>query len=149
MKISLREKGIDELIKRMDKYPEKVHALMDVAMRATLLTTHENVMPYPAAKPDSTYRRTGTLGRTLGSDTLGGVVGAPEIFEVRSMGSNFEGHFGTNLEYAPYVIGDTTQAKIHQGRWWTLSKVVEKAMPKIERIWKQLAETMAKYLEGK
>lgn len=175
MQVKLETKGLKELIQRLQDYPDKLHQGMQKGMEDTLLVMAESIPPYPPqidpiqgpqaapvrfttkgginvefiAKVPGQYRRTGTLGRTLGSSVEGGASGGKaDIYEIRGLGSAIEGHFGTNLKYAPYVIGDHDQAKIHQGRWWTLSKVKDDALPKIQRIWQYLADAMAKFAEG-
>src|SRR5689334_22027280 len=108
------EHGLTELIARMQAYPEKLAQAMRTTMDASLLVLWESVPPYPPQPDNSAYERTGTLGRTLGSGSGGGAGSTePEIYEVKAVGSagGYEGHFGTNLDYAPYVIGDDTQAK--------------------------------------
>jgi hypothetical protein len=133
--IQVQVKGLEELRERMGQWPDKLDAGMEAAMTETLLVMHESVPGYPTPPSNSSYRRTGTLGRTLGSSFEGGGGGTPEIFTVTKIG--------------PYVIGDNSQAKVHKGRWWVLSEVAEKARPKIERTWQRLADAMANFLEGK
>jgi hypothetical protein len=139
-------RGLEEVIKKLDAYPQELNAAMQATTEAALLTLQENVPPYPAPPENSSYRRTGTLGRTLGSGVSGGATGKPEIFEVRKLGSGWEGTFGTRLEYAPYVIGDDTQAQ-HMGHWWTISKVAEKAKDKIERMFQTMADKLKEFLD--
>jgi hypothetical protein len=149
MTSSIEIRGLKELIERMQKYPRELQQSVGVTMDAAMLALHENVPPYPPPPGDSSYDRTGTLGRTLGSSEGGGRSGTPDVYEVREMGSTWEGHFGTNLDYAPHVIGDDTQAWMHQGRWWTIKTVADKATDKINRMFGTLAEKLAKFLEGK
>ena len=78
----------------------------------------------------------------------GGSEGKPDIFEVRKSGDNWEGHFGTNTEYAPFVIGENTQAA-HMSHWWKISAVVEAAKEKLDKIFETLAEKMAQFLSRK
>lgn len=147
--INIRVVGLEELIKRMDQHQDKLNQVMQEAMTDSLLVMNESVPGYPAAPENSSYRRTGTLGRTLGADIGPSMGGGDNIFSVTQIGGSWEGHFGTNLEYAPYVIGDGSQSKAHQKRWWVLSDVAERAMPKIERVWQLMADAVAKFLEGK
>lgn len=132
----------------MAQYPQKFNAAVKKTMEAAMLTLWENVPAYPAQPPDSTYRRTGTLGRTLGSGESGGKGGTPDVYEIRQLGGAWEGQFGTNLEYAPYVIGDDTQAS-QNSHWWRINNIVEAATDKINRLFEATAETLAKWLEGK
>lgn len=144
-------KGLKELLSSMTKYPAELAKTVGVTMVASLNTLWENVPPYPPPPQDSTYRRTGTLGRSLGSSQGGGASGGePSIYRVRQLGEgNYEGVFGTNLDYAPYVIGDTTQAEVHQGRWWTMQTITQRAAEKINHLWQKAGDLLAKFLEGK
>lgn len=146
MNIEIR--GLEELLARMRAYPDKLKMSMEATMRAAMLALWENVPPYPSPPSDSTYRRTGTLGRTLGSGMSGGKMGAPDVYQVRELGSGYEGRFGTNLGYAPYVIGDETQSR-HMTHWWKIRTVAERAKPKIEQVFNTLAAKLAAFLEGK
>ena len=144
-------KGLTELVERMRRYPVELVKTMAVGVSASLNIFWENVPPYPRQNPDSAYRRTGTLGRSLGSDESGGATGQPSIYKVRQLGQggSYEGTFGTSLDYAPYVIGDTLQADVHKGKWWQMRNVVEKSQAKIAELWNNVAEKMIKFLEGK
>ena len=146
---SIEIRGLDELIRRMQQFPERLEASMRETMQAALLTLWENVPPYPAPPAGSSYDRTGTLGRTLGSSEGGGTGGGqPDVYEVREMGSGFEGQFGTNLDYAPYVIGDDMQSR-HMGHWWKISVIKDRAQAKIEGLFSTMGEKIAEFLEGK
>jgi len=140
-------RGLDEIIQRMEKYPTELKEGMEATMDASLLVLWESVPAYPQRPQDSSYRRTGTLGRTLGSSINGGRIGSePEIYTVQQLGSGYEGRFGTNLEYAPYVIGDGTQSRYHY-MWWTMSTIAQRATAKITRLWNKLGEKMVAFLE--
>jgi hypothetical protein len=102
------------------------------------------VPPYPPPPQDSGYRRTGTLGRSLGVGYGGGKTGKPSIYGIKGGGRNIEGRFGTNLEYAPYVIDAQRQAKIHKGRWWTMDTIKQKAEAKIKKIWEDMVKFILK-----
>ena len=155
MPTTIEVRGLDSLIARMSQYPQKLLAAMRTTVEASLYVLWENVPPYPPEPPESTYTRRGILGKTLGGSMAGGRSGEkPDIFELRELGSSaegalVEGRFGTRLEYAPYVIGDNEQAWMHAGRWWTISKVGERAKGKIIRLFQQLANKMAAFLDGK
>lgn len=148
METKIEVRGLKEIIARFGKLPQKVQQALRVNMEASLHTLTENVPPYPEKSDSSTYRRTGTLGRTLGSSMEGGASGEkPSIFEVKSLGSGVAGRWGTKTEYAPYVIGETEQAWMHKGRWWTVKVVAEKAKEKIVRIWNNVGDALARFLE--
>jgi hypothetical protein len=143
-------KGLNELLQRMTAYPVELIKVTATSMSASLNALWEKVPPYPQQDSGSTYRRTGTLGRSLGSGMQGGAEGSPSVYKVRSLGGgNVEGVFGTNLDYAPLVIGEGTQAGMHSSRWWTIRTIAERAADKIEKIWQQCGELLAQFLEGK
>lgn len=139
-------RGLDELIKRMSRYPDKLNQVEAKGMDATLAVLHESVPPYPPPPPDSTYRRTGTLGRSLGASVSGGKAGTPSIYETKKLGSGYEGRFGTNLGYAEYVIGQLQAA--WNKHWWQLREVAEKAKTKIVAIWNGIARQLAEFLDN-
>lgn len=131
-----------DLPQRMQKYPKQLEREMEKTMKQSLVHVQGSVPPYPPASADSSYIRTGTLGRSIG---LGGRA---EIYEVKRIGGGYEARLGTRLSYAPYVIG-ADQAAQHAGRWWTMKTVASKARPGIERLFKAMSERLAVYLGGK
>ena len=128
-----------DLIPRMQRYPDRLKSEMEKTTTAALAHTQGSVPQYPAARPSSSYVRTGTLGRSIG---LGGRA---DIYEVRAIGSGYEGKLGTNLSYAPYVISED-QAAVHRGRWWTVATILEKAKPGIMRLYEAMAKRMVDFL---
>ena len=148
MTTQIEVKGLKELIARMEKYPSEMKKAQQVTVDASLLVLWENVPSYPRISFDSTYERTGTLGKTLGSGSAGGKAGNPDILESKAIGSGWEGRFGTRLKYAPYVIGDTAQAA-HMGYWWQMKDIAEKSNEKIVRLFNIMADKLALFLEGK
>lgn len=133
-----------DLIQRMNRYPERLRQEMATATRKALLHLQGSVPPYPPARPESRYRRTGTLGRSIG---LGG--SQADIYEVRPIGGGYEARFGTRLSYAPPVIGPESQTAFFAGRgWWTLATALSKAQPGIELIYEHMCQRMASFLDG-
>lgn len=150
MSDSLIEIDDHGLSARMAAFPAEFEKVGSATMEASLLTLWENVPPYPPPPAGSDYIRTGTHGRKLGSGIAGGRgAGTPSIYESKKLGSGFEGRFGTNLEYSPYVIGDDTQAWMHAGRWYQMKDIANKAKDKIIRLWNTAADKMAQFLDGK
>lgn len=133
-----------DLVRRMQRYPDKLHEEMGKTMTQSLAHLQGSVPPYPPAWPSSSYRRTGTLGRSIG---LGGRA---DIYEVKSLGSGgYEARLGTRLNYAPQVIGPNDQLPLFKARgWWTLRTALDKAKPGIERLFQAMVKRLAAYLEG-
>lgn len=150
MPVRLEIDGIEPLRERMKAFPRKFNALIIETLKTALIDLQGSVPPYPAQKEDSAYRRTGTLGRTLGASQYGKPEGKPDIFEIRQEGDKkFTGYFGTRLGYAPHVIGFKTQSGVHKGRWWTIMTVAKRAAPKIQKRFQAMAERLAKWLATK
>ena len=137
--------GFDELRKKYQKAPEKFDKAIETTMDASLLVLHENVPPYP--ERESSYVRTGTLGKSFGADLKGGKQGKADIYEVKQEGKYIVGEFGSKLKYAPYVVSETKQARIHQGIWWTIIKIAKNSQRKIEGLFRIAAEELAKWLD--
>lgn len=143
-------RGLDPVIARMQAYQSALIATLKTTVEASLLALWENVPEYPPPPDDSSYRRTGTLGRTLGGGMDGGQGGGkPDVYQVQELGQKIEGHFGTRLDYAPVVIGPGEQADMHLGRWWTLEDVAKEADDKIQALFSIAASKMAEYLDTK
>lgn len=143
-------KGLDELLDKMKAYPLELARVARVAMDASLTVLWGNVPPYPAQDSMAKYRRTGTLGKSLGSSPSGGASGgSPSIYKVQSLGAgNYEGTFGTNLSYADLVIGEN-QAGMHSSNWWNIKNIAERSADKILSIWQSVGEKLALFLDKK
>ena len=139
--IRIEVEGLGDIRARMGQYPRKYEQVIGATLNASLLAIQENVPPYPQYQ--SSYRRTGTLGRSIGLRSS-----KPDIYETKLGSGYFEATYGSRLEYAPYVIGENTQAK-HMAHWWTLDgTVARKAEPKIKRLFEKAIAAIAKWLEG-
>lgn len=131
-----------DLANRLRRYPDLLDDEAAKTMRQALAHLQGSVPPYPPAPPNSSYVRTGTLGRTIGS---GG--GRADIYTVEKIGGGYEATLGTRLEYAPSVIGEE-QGKSFRGRWWKLNSVLKRAEPGIVRLYEAMVERLAKRLGG-
>lgn len=83
----------------------------------------QDLPSYPAPPADSTYSRTGELGRRF---YVGQVDVGPNSATVT---------IGNNTPYAGYVVGPDSgsphQAWMHRGRWWQLDKEMEKDVRRV------------------
>lgn len=128
--IQITVAGLSKLQNKLDKIENMGHVL-DQATDKAVKYVHSQVPPYPPPPASSTYRRTGTLGRTIGT-------------EVRNLGTVRVGVIGTPTVYGPWVISSNSlmdgrgpQAWMHQGRWWILQEVVKKAKEAIVAIYRE------------
>lgn len=150
MTSSIEVTGLSEVIARMQAYPDKLKSVLTATMDAAMLVLWESVPKYPPPPPNSTYIRKGAagLGGSLGSSEGGGVGSShPSIYEIKPLGSGYEGHFGTNIEYAPDVIGDDTQLA-QFGYWWQMKDIAAAATDKINRLFADLGQQLKSFLEG-
>ena len=115
--INLNVRGVEQLKAKLSKLPQ----YQNQAMKTTVLFVHSKVPKYPQASPTSTYRRTGTLGRSV-TTFMGSNPDA--LSRVEDRGKDVHGFIGTRLKYAIYVIDKVRQARWNVGRWYTLQDVV-------------------------
>ena len=115
--IEIKITGLDKVQHNLRAMETEFPKVVNQSMLQTVLYVQGKLPPYPPPPANSTYRRTGTLGRSVTS-----LKGAHPnaLSEVKSLGSEVHGIIGTNLKYAPYVIDQDKQAGVHSGRWWTL-----------------------------
>jgi len=139
-----------DLLQRMAAYPKDLDREMRKTSEAALLHVQGSVPAYPPQKAGSSYARTGTLGRTLGSSMSGGVAGSPDIKAIKRIGQGkYEARFGTRLFYAPDVIGTGTQKSLFKRLgWWTMRAVQKLAEPGIVKLFNAMAERMVKKIGG-
>lgn len=108
--VSIHINGIDEAIQALG-VAETIGVLRPPMQRA-VHRIQAAMAEYPPQRPDSTYRRTGTLGRrwtTRVTENAGGIVGK----------------VGNNTAYGPFVQSEMFQATVHRGRWQTDQQVME------------------------
>lgn len=130
--------GLEKLDKKLKRIKRDVRPELEAATDEALGYVHSTVPGYPPPPPLSTYRRTGTLGRSITT-------------EVKSIGRQVVGAIGTNLVYSPWVIskeelldGRGPQAEVHEGRWWTLQGVVERAKDEVINIYRAAVRRMVR-----
>ena len=138
--------GLEELKAKFAKFPQVFQAALMTTMEAVLYKVWEHVPPYPPPPPNSTYRRTGLLGRSIGVSEGGHKLGKPGIFEIRKRGGAvMSASFGTRLGYAPDVIGESQKAQF-TGRWWTLGGVARMAEAEVIKLFELMARKLAAWL---
>lgn len=131
--------GIDELIKKYDKMPKNINDKMNKTMEASLRALNSKVPGYPPQRENMVrpYKRTGTLGRSIG---VGGAK--PTVYSITGSGGNIQGRFGTDLSYAKYVIDEKQQAYMHKNWWWTLDFVARRSKDTIVSLWNRVIQAL-------
>ncbi len=87
-----------------------IPGIVDPVMERAIRQMQAELMTYPSPPPSSTYRRTGTLGRTWHAE-----------------GGNMYWVLGNNTAYARYVEGDWQTAVHSRTGWTTAEDVAENA----------------------
>lgn len=134
MEVEIR--GLEEFQRKARRMGTDMGPTMSRTMDRAVKYVHSTVPPYPPAPPESRYRRTGLLGRSITT-------------EVRALGGTTVGVIGTNVAYAPDVIssepanGAGPQAWYHKRTgWYTLQDVVAKAERQIVAIFEHALDQM-------
>ena len=113
-------RGLPELQAKLNRLGKELRPELERTTDKAVRYAHSQVPGYPPPPSGSSYRRTGTLGRSVTT-------------EVRAFGADVVGSIGTGIVYAPWVISTEAvgargpQAWMHAGRWWTLQGVVAQA----------------------
>ena len=102
--VTIQIKGIDALIQKLGKVEGMKH--LRPPMQRSVYRLQGRMAQYPAQRPNSTYRRTGTLGRKWTS-------------KIEQSSTSITGRVGNNTDYAPRVQSYRFQARIHRGLWQT------------------------------
>lgn len=122
MSVTIQIDGIDKIVRKLGKV-EGVSKLRP-AMQRAVYRLQARMAQYPAVPPNSTYKRTGTLGRkwTNKVEVASGII---------------RGKVGNNTEYAPLVQSYRFQARQHRNRWQTDAYVMETERRNIVRDFEQ------------
>lgn len=135
-RISARLIGDKELAAKLQRMADAAPKIGSDAMMESLLYLQSQTPGYPPAPPNSRYRRTGTLGRSVTSLASSNPDALTKVEPLR--GNTITGTWGTRVKYAPDVIGRDTQRSIFAAiGWYTLEDVAERNIPGIETIWQK------------
>ncbi len=137
--IKLRWIGLDKVQAKYARIAANARKTFYDATKEAVLYAQSQIPPYPPPPPDSSYRRTGTLGRSITAFSGGHPQSLTRV-DVTPFGSI--GIIGTNVSYAGYVIDEHEQAYMHRGRWWTLQGVIRKARAGIVKIYARAARRL-------
>ena len=110
--MTITVKGLEGVQRKIDNL-QRMNYLEGVASAGGDLLRAE-MRRYPPAIPGSSYRRTGTLGKSWTKTVTRGGRGGGWLAQI-----------GTRLNYAPYVQDEGRQAEVHQGRWQTVQSVAK------------------------
>ena len=140
MPVKIYIRGLEQLQGKFGALQSKFPKFMQDATKAAVLYVHSQIPAYPSPPAGSTYRRTGTLGRSVTTlmgtnpDALSRIEGG--------LGGEVIGIVGTKLSYAPWVIDSERQTKGHKATgWYTLQGVVGKLQKQIRDVYEKALNT--------
>lgn len=139
MQAQIEIRGLDRVRRKLERMKQSIRPQMEKATREAIHYVHSQVPAYPPPPPTSTYRRTGTLGRSV---TVFQHHAPGALSRVEPLGDEVRGVIGTAIEYAPDVIDERHQARMHKGRWYTLQRVVRQATVGIKRIYEKMVREL-------
>ena len=108
--VTIQIKGIDALVQKLGKVEGTKH--LRPPMQRSVYRLQARMAQYPAQRTNSSYRRTGTLGRKWTS-------------KIEQGNGIIRGKVGNNASYAPLVQSYQFQARIHRGLWQTDRYIVD------------------------
>jgi hypothetical protein len=130
--IEIDIQGLDKLERKLAHLPDKLNKNTRDAMEASLIILSQNVPEAPPKPPHSKYVRTDYMINSLLAQKE---IPNYAVYNIKGTGANIVGTFGTQVEYARYVIDENRQAYMHKGRWWTMKTIVENTKEKIINLW--------------
>jgi hypothetical protein len=114
-------RGIQSFLRELRDMEARIEQFPDQATERLRTVVHQGLMllatyaaDYPPKPPNSTYRRTGTLGR-------GWTAATPQI---TVSGHVLGGRITNAIPYGPEVQGPGQQLPVHRGRWETTDEIV-------------------------
>lgn len=116
--------------------PGQITEALRLGTEDTTLYWQRLVKTYPAQRT-STYRRTGTLGRSWTS---------PDSRRVEVVGTTVQGRVSSSGYIAPYnryVQDEELQARVHQGTWETIQAVMGRTASQVERFYEDRLRVVA------
>ena len=116
---------VSEVVKKLD--PKTMEVYLANALKGGSALIQADIKQYPAPPSDSTYKRTGTLGKSWTRKLERGWASSGRMAIV----------IGSNVKYAPYVQHADAQAWMHKGRWQTAQQVAKDKTQEVARFIEQ------------
>lgn len=121
MPIRIKIRGLEDLDRKLGAVVREFPQFLSHSTTAAVLYVHSKMPKYPAQPAGSTYRRTGTLGRSV-TTMQGSAPGA--LSRVESSFGDVKGIVGTRIRYATWVIDRENQTPNFRAYWWNLQDTV-------------------------
>lgn len=137
--IKLRILNGTAVAEKLSKLGSRIVPNVQKSTKEAVLYVHQEMPSYPPQPAGSSYRRTGTAGRSI---TTYGVMpiagGAQSLSEAKPLADGAIGTVGGAIDYLPYLIDEEKQTQVHkQNGWFVLQKVVRDLKDGIKNIYKK------------
>ena len=130
LEIQIDGREIVEAIRKLPMFDKVVKKWVNWATEINISWAHRFLANYPPPPAGSTYRRTGTLGRTWQS-------------EIRATTSHVRAILANPTVYAPYVQDEDSQAMVHRGRWPTIQMLLRAPVSIFRKRYEEALELVA------
>ena len=131
----VRIEGLERLTNSISNLPHLVEDEVEDALEQATSLLEDVASEYPLPPPNSSYRRTGTLGRRWNHT-------------VEKRGSEIRGIVDNPTKYGPYVMGPADQAEVHKGRWLTTDEILINSADQLNDIFQGAADKITNKLAG-
>lgn len=143
-------KGLEEATKRLEKMGKDVRPTLASGMSDSLAFVHRKTKYPPVVRRPQPFKSDrsrrfffAALKRGIirvpyrrGQPPQSQKLGQSITTHIETTPNEVIGKIGTNVSYAPLVIGEKTQATYHKGNWWTLEGKVRESLPQIQQIFR-------------
>lgn len=134
------QRDLDQLMEALASFPQVAAGETGLAIEQALMLLQGDAADYPPQPADSTYRRTGTLGRLW--------VGARRVVQTGGSGAFVVGRVGNATPYGPYVQSPDEQAQVHQGVWRDTDQIVQDNEAGVAMILEQAGGAIVEQVAG-
>ncbi len=139
MPFDIEVQNLAPLLAALDAYPDIARPILEDASSAALLGHIPELATYPPAPPNSTYRRTGLLGRTWTS-------ARPEF---APLSSGFEASIGNATPYAEDVQGEQQLVLFKRIGWSNTPDVVARRQADTEAYFEAALQRITEAIDVK
>lgn len=129
MTVEIQIEGMDKVLKRLSE--PRMREEMSVAMKESVHLMHYRMAIYPAPPPNSTYRRTGYLGRSWYTN-------------IRSFSGDIQGYLANRAPYKDYVQGLEQTAQHEATGWKRIDREYQAAKSAILQLFKDALNRVAR-----
>ncbi len=132
--MSIEIVGLRDMLKDFGKAPKQVRKYVLTAMGDSVEAVYKRATTYPPRRPSSKYIRTFRLQSQWQHN-------------IKTSGDSVTGQvYNHKTPYGKWVMGDTTQAQVHKGRWYTTADIAREQSTKVNRFFEAAVDKVMEWL---